>query len=114
MWESCVEIKACYMYEWVENGGCDVQEAACGCAGIYSAPVALALYAHAFDKVDALDRLEAFASLRGPDFYRLPRNDSTITLEKKDWTVPSEFEFGDGVVIPMWAGQTLSWQVAAS
>lgn len=91
-----------------------LKEAACGCAGIYSAPVALALYAHAFDMVDALDRLEAFASLRGPDFYRLPRNDSTITLEKKDWTVPSEFEFGDGVVIPMWAGQTLSWQVTAS
>lgn len=88
-----------------------VQEAACGCAGIYSAPVALALYAHAFEGAGALDQLEAFASSRGPDFYGLPRNTSTITLHKQDWTVPAEFEFGDGVVVPMWAGQTLSWQV---
>ena len=89
-----------------------MQEASCGCAGIYSAPVALALYAHAFEAAGALDRLEAFASQRGPDFYRLPRNVSTITLEKTEWTVPAEFEFGDGVVVPMWAGQTLNWQVA--
>ncbi|KAL3161407.1 hypothetical protein ABBQ32_010297 [Trebouxia sp. C0010 RCD-2024] len=91
-----------------------LKEAACGCAGIYSAPVALALYAQAFEGAGALDRLEAFASLRGADFYGLPRNTSTITLHKEDWTVPAEFEFGDGVVVPMWAGQTLSWQVAAA
>lgn len=90
-----------------------VQEAACGCAGIYSAPVALALYAHAFEGAGALDRLEAFASLRGPDFYGLPRNTSSLTLHKQEWTVPAEFEFGDGVVVPMWAGQTLSWQVTS-
>ena len=88
-----------------------MQEAACGCAGIYSAPVALALYAHAFEGAGVLDRLEAFASLRGPDFYGLPRNTSTITLYNEDWTVPAEFEFGDGVVVPMWAGQMVSWQV---
>jgi len=91
-----------------------VQEAACGCAGIYSAPVALALYAEAFEAADALDRLEAFASLRGPNFYKLPRNESTITLQKSEWTVPHEFEFGDGVVVPMWAGQTLTWQVTSA
>ena len=91
-----------------------MQESACGCAGIYSAPVALALYAHAFEGVGALHKLEAFASLRGPAFYGLPRNTSTVTLLKEDWMVPSEFEFGDGVVVPMWAGQTLSWQVTAA
>ena len=91
-----------------------MQEAACGCAGIYSAPVALALYAHAFETAGALDRLEAFASQRGPDFYGLPRNTASITLEKTDWTVPGEFQFGDGVVVPMWAGQTLSWQVTSA
>lgn len=91
-----------------------LKEAACGCAGIYSAPVALALYAHAFETASALDRLEAFASQRGPDFYGLPRNTASITLEKTDWTVPEQFEFGDGVVVPMWAGQTISWQVASA
>ncbi len=91
-----------------------MQEAACGCAGIYSAPVALALYAHTFEMAGALDRLEAFASLRGPDYYSLPRNEAKITLQKADWTVPPEFEFGDGVVVPMWAGQKLSWQVTST
>lgn len=75
--------------------------------------MALALYAHAFELAGAMNRLEAFASLRGPDFYKLPRNTSAVTLHKEDWVVPAEFEFGDGVVVPVWAGQTLNWQVTA-
>ena len=91
-----------------------MQEAACGCAGIYSAPVALALYAHAFEQAGQLDRLQAFASEHGPDFYGLPRNTASITLEKIDWTVDLQYQFGDDVVVPMWAGQTLSWQVTSA
>ena len=88
-----------------------MQEAACGCAGIYSAPVALASYAHAFEEANALGNLEAFASERGPDFYGLPRNTNKITLQRKAWQVPAEFDFGEGKVVPMWAGQKLHWQV---
>lgn len=113
--ESWLQLQTYQTARVLQRGACPaVQEAACGCAGIYSAPVALALYAHAFEGAGALDRLEAFASLRGADFYGLPRNTSTITLHKEDWTVPAEFEFGDGVVVPMWAGQTLTWQVTAA
>ena len=89
-----------------------VQEAACGCAGIFSAPVALALYAGAFEDAGALDRLEGFASLHGPDFYKLPRNTDSVTLVKQGWTVPASYEFGDSTVVPMCAGQTLRWQVS--
>lgn len=74
--------------------------------------MALALYAQAFEKANALDILEAFASERGPDFYGLPRNTKKITLQRQDWQVPTEFDFGDGTVVPMWAGATLHWQVA--
>lgn len=88
-----------------------MQEAACGCAGMYSAPVALALYTQAFQEAGALPNLEAFASLRGADFYGLPRNTRRVTLRQEDWQVPSEFDFGDGKVVPMWAGQTVRWQV---
>ncbi|KAK9819494.1 hypothetical protein WJX81_004524 [Elliptochloris bilobata] len=87
------------------------KEAACGCAGIFSAPVALPLYAQAFEQAGALDRLEAFASCNGPDFYGLPRNTETVTLVKEPWEVPAVYEYGDTSVVPMWAGQRLEWRV---
>lgn len=89
------------------------KESACGCAGIFSAPVALPLYAHAFETAGALDKLELFASKHGPNFYRLPSNSSTITLTKEEWTIPETFRFGDSVVVPMWAGLTIDWKVAS-
>lgn len=88
------------------------KESSCGCAGMFNAPVALALYATIFEQENALDKLEAFASFNGPDFYGLPRNKETLTLAKKIWTVPRSYPYGDGdVVIPMCAGETLDWQV---
>ncbi|XP_009136467.1 dihydroorotase, mitochondrial isoform X1 [Brassica rapa] len=86
------------------------KESACGCAGIYSAPVALSLYAKVFDEAGALDKLEAFTSFNGPDFYGLPRNSSKITLKKDPWKVPEAFSFSFGDIIPMFAGETLQWQ----
>lgn len=88
------------------------KESACGCAGIFSAPHALALYAEAFEQAGALHRLEAFASFNGPDFYGLPRNTGTVTLLRRPWQVPDSYGFGDDVVVPMYAGQTINWQVA--
>jgi len=85
------------------------KEAACGCAGIYTAHAAIELYAEAFDAVGALDRLEAFASFHGPDFYRLPRNRDTITLERSAWTVPAEVSFGEHRGVPLRAGETVAW-----
>ncbi|MEZ4873126.1 MAG: dihydroorotase [Bdellovibrionales bacterium] len=88
------------------------KESHCGCAGCYSAPIAIELYAHIFDQLDALDKLEGFASQFGPDFYRLPRNQKTITLVKETWTVPNHFKFGpDHKVVPLMAGQELNWKL---
>lgn len=87
------------------------KEAACGCAGSYTAFAALPLYAEAFDAAGAIDKLEAFASHYGPDFYGLPRNSSQVTLEKSPWQVPESFEFGDDVLVPVKAGETLNWKV---
>jgi dihydroorotase len=87
------------------------KESACGCAGIFSAPVALALYAHAFEKEGALQYFEAFASHNGPDFYGLPRNTGKVMLSRKPWRVPETYAFGDEVVVPMWAGQDCPWSV---
>lgn len=87
------------------------KESACGCAGIYSAPVALPLYAHAFEQEGALQHFEAFASHSGPDFYGLPRNEDTVTLVRRPWQVPATYQFGDTEVVPLWAGQTLQWQL---
>ena len=87
------------------------KESACGCAGCFSAPAALELYAVAFEERDALDRLEGFASHFGADFYALPRNGSTVTLAREPWTVPAELPFGDEVVIPLMAGETLPWRL---
>jgi dihydroorotase len=88
------------------------KETACGCAGIYSAHSALELYAEAFAAAGALDRLEAFASFHGADFYRLPRNADKVTLERTPWSVPRELGFGDDVLVPMRAGETLTWKLA--
>lgn len=88
------------------------KETACGCAGIYSAHSALELYAEAFEAAGRLDRLEAFASFHGADFYRLPRNTGTVTLVREPWTVPRELAFGDDVLVPMRAGETLAWKFA--
>lgn len=90
------------------------KENACGCAGCYSAPVALPLYAEAFDDAGALDRLERFASLNGPAFYGLPPNTDFITLVREVWRVPDELPFGDGTIVPLCAGEDLRWRVAAS
>ncbi len=89
------------------------KESSCGCAGIYTAHAALELYAEAFEAAGALDRLEGFASHYGPDFYGLPRNTQTITLEKTDWTVADSYPLGDSTVVPMYAGETLHWRVKA-
>jgi dihydroorotase len=87
------------------------KESACGCAGVYSAPAAIELYAHAFEQAGRLNRLEAFASFRGADFYGLQRNRGRITLERKSWTVPATFPFGGGKIVPMWAGEPLGWKL---
>ena len=87
------------------------KESACGCAGIYSAHAAMELYAEIFERAGALDRLEAFASFHGPDFYRLPRNRDTLTLEQRIWTVPEELHFGQDTVVPLHAGKTMAWAV---
>lgn len=89
----------------------DKKEAACGCAGSYTAYAAIEMYAEAFEAAGALHQLEAFASFNGPDFYRLPRNTDTITLEKKPWQAPLELELGDSKLVPLRAGETLNWSV---
>ncbi|XP_012074721.1 dihydroorotase, mitochondrial isoform X2 [Jatropha curcas] len=86
------------------------KECPCGCAGIYNAPVALSLYTKVFEEAGALDKLEAFTSFNGPDFYGLPRNISKIKLTKAQWKVPESFSFPFGDIVPMSAGETLDWQ----
>ncbi|MFM7625499.1 MAG: dihydroorotase [Gammaproteobacteria bacterium] len=87
------------------------KESDCGCAGMYSAHAALELYAEVFEDAGALDRLEGFASHSGPDFYRLPRNEGTVTLARRDWSPPAVYPIGGSdVVVPMRAGGTLRWQ----
>ncbi|MBN8947605.1 MAG: dihydroorotase [Rhodanobacter sp.] len=90
------------------------KESACGCAGVYSAHAAIELYAEAFDQAGKLDRLEAFASFHGPDFYRLPRNQERLLLERKPWTVPTELALGDATCVPMRAGSTVAWSLVES
>ena len=87
------------------------KEAACGCAGAYTAYAALALYAEAFDGANALDKLEGFASLHGADFYQLPRNTKKVTLEKTPWEMPVEFPYGDHTLKPLLSGETVNWKV---
>ena len=88
------------------------KETACGCAGIFSAPVALESYAVVFEAEGALDRLEAFASRNGPAFYGLPPNDETVTLVRRPWTVPATIEGPGGTLVPFHAGETLPWRLA--
>ena len=87
------------------------KESACGCAGIYTAHAALELYAQAFEDAGALDRLEDFASHFGPDFYGLPRNTDSITLEKQDWQVPDSYPLSGSSLVPLFAGETLHWRL---
>ncbi len=87
------------------------KEADCGCAGCYTAYAAIEMYAEAFEAAGALDKLEAFASFHGPDFYGLPRNQDQITLQKADWQAPEALPLGDDTVRPLRAGETLRWQV---
>ena len=88
------------------------KESDCGCAGIYSAHAAIELYAEAFDAAGALDKLEAFASFHGPDFYGLPRNQGTITLRKQPWRVPDDMDFGGTPGVPLRAGDTIAWRLS--
>ncbi len=90
----------------------DKKEAACGCAGAYTAFHAIELYATIFDQAGALDKLENFASVYGPDFYGLPRNTDTITLEKTDWQLPEQLPLGQDTLVPLMAGETLHWKKA--
>ncbi len=88
------------------------KEASCGCAGCYTALTALELYAEAFDAAGALESLEAFASFNGPDFYRLPRNTGTVTLERQECAVPAGVPYAAGEeLVPLRAGETVAWKL---
>ncbi|SEM14279.1 dihydroorotase [Halomonas daqiaonensis] len=88
------------------------KESACGCAGVYTAPAALELYATAFEQAGALERLEGFASHFGPDFYGLPRNLDTVTLVREPWQLPETLRYAEGqTIVPLAAGETLEWKL---
>jgi dihydroorotase len=89
------------------------KENACGCAGIYSAHAAIELYAEAFERAGALERLEGFASFFGADFYGLPRNSGTITLRRESWDVPASYPFGEEQLVPYRAGEQIGWRLTA-
>ena len=89
------------------------KEAACGCAGCYSAHAGIELYAEAFEAAGALDRLEEFARFNGPDFYRLPRNTDTLTLVRDAWSVPPTLDYlADDPLVPLRAGEQIAWRLA--
>jgi dihydroorotase len=90
-----------------------LKEHACGCAGCYTALHAMELYAEAFDKAGALDKLEAFASLNGPQFYGLPRNSDRITLRREPWILPAELPLGEATIVPLNAGETIGWKLVS-
>jgi dihydroorotase len=90
------------------------KEAPCGCAGIFSAHAAIELYAEAFEQAGRLDRLEAFASERGADFYGLPRNEERITLRREPWAVPERYPFDSGDLVPLRAGGSVAWRMVAA
>jgi dihydroorotase len=87
------------------------KEAACGCAGMYTAHAAIELYAAAFEEAGALDKLEGFASVFGAQFYGLPPNRDTITLERAEWRIPERLAFGADELVPLRAGETLAWKL---
>jgi dihydroorotase len=89
------------------------KENACGCAGMFTAHAAIELYAEAFESAGRLERLEAFASHFGADFYGLPRHAETITLLKEPWAPPAAYEFGDGALVPYRAGESVAWRLGA-
>lgn len=92
--------------------GKSAKEAACGCAGCYTAYAAIELYAEAFDAVGALDKLEAFASFNGPDWYGLPRNTDKIVLSKETWSVPASYPYlSTDDIVPLRAGESLNWKM---
>ncbi len=91
-----------------------LKEHAAACAGCYSALTAMELYAEAFENAGALDKLEAFASFNGPDFYGLPRNTGTLTLRKEAWEVPEVLPFGEAEIKPLRGGETLQWRVVTA
>jgi dihydroorotase len=86
------------------------KESDCGCAGMYTANAAIELYAEAFDAAGALDKLEAFASFNGPDFYQLPRNTDTLSLVREAWQVPATLSYGNDVLVPLRAGEYVQWR----
>src|SRR5262245_41321287 len=90
----------------------NLKEAACGCAGVYTAHAAIELYATAFEEAGALDKLEGFASHFGADFYGLPRNQDTVTLVREEWTVPKTLRFGKDDLVPLRSGETIPWKLA--
>ena len=90
------------------------KESDCGCAGIYTAHAAIELYAEAFDRAGALDRLEGFASLHGPAFYGLPPNAARITLARESWNVSSALEYGEDAHVPFRAGATVAWKLVSA
>lgn len=87
------------------------KESACGCAGIFTAHAAIELCAEVFAAAGALSRLEAFAAFHGADFYRVPRNQGTLTLEQRDWQVPATLPFADDVLVPLRAGDSVGWKL---
>jgi dihydroorotase len=90
-----------------------LKEHATGCAGCYTAHAAMELYAEAFDNAGALDKLEGFASFFGADFYGLPRNRGTLTLQRQTWVPPESFALGEAALKPLRAGEALHWRVRA-
>ncbi len=93
---------------------CSRKECACGCAGVFNAQVALPVCAAVFERENRLDRLEAFASFRGADFYGLPRNTSSVNLVRREWSVPKSYQFGDESVVGLASGETLAWQLQSA
>jgi dihydroorotase len=87
------------------------KEAACGCAGIYTAHAALEFYAEVFEQAGALNRLEAFSSFHGPDYYGVPRNQDTVSLVKEDWIAPSGIPLGSETLVPLRAGEVIAWKL---
>ncbi|HEY2782992.1 MAG TPA: dihydroorotase [Steroidobacteraceae bacterium] len=92
----------------------DAKESDCGCAGMFTAHAALELYAEAFDSAGKLDRLEAFASHFGADFYGLPRHAETVTLRKEAWLTPEKYPFAGGTVVPYRAGEPIAWRLVST
>ena len=88
------------------------KESSCGCAGIYTSHAAIELYAEVFEMAGALDKLEAFSSFYGADFYGLARNSDSVILIKKSWTVPSSIALGTDTLIPLRANETINWQLS--